>query len=141
MASFNFNALLDHMAQGRINFATDSFKLMLLSAPLTETEKDGFDYRNDITTEITGLGYTAGGAAVTMTKGAIDTANNRLDITGAVVTFSNATITAQAAVIYKSRGGAASADELISHIDFAGTVTSTNGTYTVTPTGQIRLQN
>lgn len=141
MASFNFNALLDHLCRAKINFATDTFKMMLLSAPLAETEKDAFDYRNDITNEITGTGYTAGGKAVALTLGAVDTTNNRIDITADVVNWPSATLSAQAAVIYKSRGGAASADELVSHIDFGGTFPSGGGTYTVTPNGQIRLAN
>lgn len=141
MASFNFNAGIRAIVTGAIDLDTDSFKMMLLSSALTETEKDAFDFRNDIVNEVTGTGYTAGGAAVTLTVAAVDTVNNDVEITCSSPSWASATISAAAAVIYKSRGGASSADELLCHIDFGGTVTSTGGTFTVTPSGSIKFQN
>jgi len=143
MASFNFNAGIRAIVTGQMNLASDSFKMMLLTGTvLGETEKDTFDFRNDITTEVAnGGGYVTGGAAVALTVAAVDTVNNDVEITASPVVWANATISATGAVIYKARGGASSADELLCYIDFSGVVASTNGTYTVTPTGSLKFQN
>jgi hypothetical protein len=43
-------------------------------------------------------------------------------------------------VIYKARGGASSADELIAYLDFSGEVVSSGGTFSVS-TSVITLSN
>jgi hypothetical protein len=89
--------------------------------------------------EITGTGYTAGGvtAAITITK---DTTNDRLDVSLGLVSWAGATFTARKAVYYKSRGGAASADELIAVNDFGSDVTATGATFTLNAS-TLRIQN
>ena len=47
----------------------------------------------------------------------------------------------RAAVVYKRRGGASSADELVAYLDFGGDVTSTSGPFAVTVSTPITLQN
>lgn len=143
MASFNFNAMVHKTVTGAIDFDTDTFKMLLTNGTvLGETEKDTFDFRNDIVTEVAnGNGYTTGGNSVTLTVAAADATNNDVEITASAVSWPTSTITATGAVIYKSRGGVSSADELVCYIDFGGTVSSTNGTFTVTPTGSIKFQN
>lgn len=144
MASFNFNSGIRDCVVGNINLSTDTFKMMLLSGTvLAETEKDTFFKRSQVTTEATGTGYTAGGNAVTLTVEAVASvaSDNALDITASAVSWPSSTITATGAVIYKARGGAATADELLCYIDFGGGVSSTAGTFTVTPSGSIKFQN
>lgn len=142
MASFNFNAMVRSLVTGSIDFDTDNFKMLLVTTALTETEKDGWDFRDDVTNEVAnGGGYTTGGEAVTLTVAATDTTNNDVEITAAPVDWTSATITAAGAIIYKARGGASSADELVCFIDFGGDVSSTNGTFTVTPSGSLKFQN
>lgn len=141
MASFNFNAGIRGIVTGAIDLDTDGFKMLLVSSALSETEKDGFNFRDDITNEVTGAGYTAGGAAVTLTVAAQDNANNDVEITCSAASWASSTISAAGAVVYKSRGGASSADDLLCFIDFGGAVTSTNGTFTATPSGSLKFQN
>lgn len=141
MASFNFNSMIRDALTGGIDFDTDGFKMLLVSSVVGETEKDGWSKRSQITNEVTGTGYTAGGASVTLTVAAVDTANNDVEITCSAPSWTAATITAMGAIIYKDRGGASSADELVCFIDFGGAVTSTAGTFTVTPSGSIKFQN
>lgn len=128
MASFIFNSALYDEAKGSIDFDTDTFKVMLLTSTATPN-KDTWTKRSDVTNEVTGTGYTAGGATATVTVGAVDTANDRVDITLGGVTWSTSTITARYAVYYKSRGGASSADELVAVIDFSTDKTSTGGDF------------
>ena len=101
--------------------------------------KDTHDKRDDVTNEVTGTGYTAGGVttACTVTK---DTANDRVTLQFAAVSWATSTITARALVIYKSRGGASSADEIVAYNDFGSDVSSSGGTFSVAAS-TITLQN
>jgi hypothetical protein len=131
MASLIYNSALRDEAIGGINYSTDTFKVMLVTSAYTEN-KDTHLKRSDVTNEITGTGYTAGGNAATVTVGAVDTVNDRVDITLGGTTWPTSTITARKAVYYKSRGGAATADELIGVVDFGADVSTTVGTFTLT---------
>lgn len=139
MASLIFNSALRDEAIGSIDFDTDTFKVMLTTSAYTEN-KDTHAKRSDVTNEITGTGYTAGGNTVTVTVGAVDTANDRVDITLGGTTWPASTLTARKAVYYKSRGGAASADELIAVVDFGSDVVTASGTLTLTAS-TLRKQN
>ena len=138
MASLIYNSAVDDMARGAIDFDTDTFKVMLVSSAYSPN-KDTHDKRDDVTNEVSGTGYTAGGvtSACTVTK---DTANDRVTLSFAAVNWATSTITARAAVIYKSRGGASSADELVCYVDFGGDVSSSSATFSL-GSSTITLQN
>ena len=138
MASLIYNSCIDDMARGAIDFDTDTFKVMLVASSYTPN-KDTHDKRDDVTNEVSGTGYTAGGVAsvCTVTK---DTANDKVTLSFAAVSWATATITARGAVYYKSRGGASSADELVAYVDFAGDVSSTGATFSL-GSSTITLQN
>lgn len=138
MASLIYNSAVDDMARGAIDFDTDTFKVLLVTSSYSPN-KDTHDRRDDVTNQVTGTGYTAGGvtSACTVTK---DTANDKVTLQFASVSWASSTITARAAVIYKSRGGASSADELIAYNDFGADVSTTAGTFTVAAS-TITLQN
>jgi hypothetical protein len=125
------------MARGAIDFDTDTFKVMLVTSSYTP-DKDTHDKRNDVTNEVSGTGYTAGGvtSACTVTK---DTANDRVTLSFAAVSWASSTITARGAVIYKSTG-TASNDNLVAYNDFGSDVASASGTFTV-GASVITLQN
>ena len=139
MASLIYNSCLDDLAKGAIDFDTDTFKVMLVTSSYTPN-KDTHDKADDVTNEVAnGNGYTTGGttSACTVTK---DTANDKVTLEFASVSWGTATITARGAVIYKSRGGASSADELVAYIDFGGDVSSNGGTFSISAS-TITLQN
>lgn len=138
MASLIFNSCIDDVARGNIDFDTNSFKAMLVTSTYTPN-KDTHDKRDDVTNEVTGTGYTAGGVATvcTVTK---DTATDRVTIQFAAVSWVSSTITARGLVIYKSRAGASSADELVAYNDFGSDVSSSGGTFAVAAS-TITLQN
>lgn len=128
MASLIYNRMLELWARGSIDFDTDTFRRSLHTSGYTEN-KDTHDFFDDVTNEVSGTGYTAGGAVTTVTV-TLDTANDRLDITFGTTTWPSSTITARKSVTRKARGGAASADELILVNDFGSDVVSSAGTFT-----------
>lgn len=138
MASIIYNKALDAMARGQVDFDTDTFKVMLVTSSYAEN-KDTHEFRDDVTNEVSGTGYTAGGETVTVTV-TRDDANDRVDISLGAVGWTGSTITARKAVYYKSRGGAASADEVIAVNDFGSDVTSTGGPFDL-PASTLRIQN
>lgn len=138
MASLIFNRALEQWAKGTIDFDTDTFKVMLTTSSYSEN-KDTHDYRDDVTNEVTGTGYTAGGNTVTVTV-TLDTANDRVDISLGGTTWTTSTITARKAVYCKSRGGASSADEIIAVNDFGSDVITSGGTFTLNAS-TLRIQN
>lgn len=139
MASLIYNSCLNDMARGSIDFDTDTFKVMLVTSTYVPN-KDTHTKRSDVTNEVSGTGYSSGGTASTCTV-TNDTANDRITMAFASVNWATATITARAAVIYKSRGGASSADELVAYVDFGADITSTADTFTVTFSSALTLQN
>ena len=138
MASLIYNSAIDEMARGDIDFDTNTFKAMLVTSTYSPN-KDTHDFRDDVTNEVTGTGYTAGGvtSTVTVTK---DTANDRVTIQFGAVSWATSTITARGCVYYKSRGGASSADEIVAYVDFGSDVSSSAGTFSVSAS-TITLQN
>lgn len=116
--------------KGDIAYDSDTFYVMLLTSSYT-ANFDTHDFRDDLTNEVTGTGYTAGGQSVTVTVGSFDTTNNRWPITLGGGTWTTSTITARYAAYYKRRGGASSADELIGLNDFGSDVSTTAGTFTL----------
>lgn len=137
MASLIYNSCIDDMARNAIDFDTDSFKVMLVTASYSP-DKDAHLKRSSVTNEISGTGYTAGGvsAPVTVTK---DTANDKVTIEFAAVSWASSTITARGAVYYKSTGNAAN-DCLVAYNDFGSNITTSNGTFSLAAS-TLTLQN
>ena len=75
--------------------------------------------------EVTGTNYTAGGEAMTGMAVTLDGSTAIFDADN--VSWANATITAQAAVIYNTNFSNAA----IAVLDFGGNKTSTNGTFEI----------
>lgn len=122
-----FTSFTDDVLRGNINVATDTFYAMIVGASYTPN-KNTHTKRSDVTNEVTGTGYTAGGkqCTLTITK---DTANSRVQVAMAALNWATSTIAnAQKCVVYKRRGGAASADELVGYIDNGAPVSTSAGT-------------
>lgn len=138
-ASLIYDSFFTDVFAGNIVVNTDTFKCQLVTSSYT-ANKGTHDKRDDITNEVTGTGYTAGGTTCTV-SGAVDTTNHRYDVTITGPSWTTSTITARAMVISKSRGGAASADNLVAYIDFTSDVSSTAATFAVTVTSPLRITN
>jgi len=60
MPSLIYNSFFEDLARGAIDLDTDTIRVMLVTSSYTEN-KDTHTKRSDVTNEITGTGYTAGG--------------------------------------------------------------------------------
>ena len=136
--SLTYTSFYYDICTGAVDLDTDTFKMLLVTSSYTPDKIH--DKRNDITNEVSGTGYTAGGNAVTVTV-AQDNTNSRVTIDFTVTSWTSSTITARGGVIYKSRGGASSADELVCYLDFGDDVTSSAGTFAVLVADPMVLQN
>lgn len=139
MSSVNYNSCIHDLALGNINFGSDTFYAMLVTSAYTP-DKDAHLKRSNVTNEVTGTGYTAGGAATACTV-AKDLVNDKITLTFAGVTWPAASITARGAVIYKRRGGASTADELVAYVDFGADIASTNGDFVASFSTPLTIQN
>ena len=110
------------------DFTADTFKLALFT---NSASLDATTTAYSTTNEVTGTGYTAGGNALNTYVTTQDNTNNRATWDAADTSWTSATITARGAVLYRARGGAATADELICALDFGSDQTSTNGTFSI----------
>ena len=131
MASVLYNSFKRDVQNGAIDMDTDTIKVMLVTSTYSPNI-DTHTKRSDITNEVSGTGYTAGGAALANKTVTADNTNDRGVFDADDTSWTTATITARGAVLYKSRGGAASADELICYVDFTSDYTSTAGTFLIT---------
>lgn len=131
MANAIFNSFKRDIANGSIDLDTDTIKLMLVTSTYVPNI-DTHTKRSDVTNEVVGSGYTLGGAALANKTVTVDNTGNTGVFDADDLTFSTATITARGAVLYKSRGGASSADELIAYLDFGSDIASTAGNFLVT---------
>lgn len=130
MADVIYNSFKRDIMNGSIDLDTDTTKVMLVTSTYTPNQ-DTHTKRSDITNEVSGTGYTAGGATIASPTVTVDNTDNEGVFDGADVTWATSTITARGAVLYKSRGGASSADELICYLDFVSDKSSSAGDFTI----------
>ncbi|MEW6583929.1 MAG: hypothetical protein AB1416_14335 [Actinomycetota bacterium] len=106
------------LATGSIDLDADTFKLMLVTNA-NPPDLDADDFRDDRTTgEVAnGSGYATGGVTLTGVAVTYDSASDqvRFDCADPSWTFTGA-VTWRYGDVYKSRGGAASADELLASL-------------------------
>lgn len=140
MASKLYGNFLLKALNKEVDFDSDTIKVALVSSSYTP-DQDAHDYFNDVSTyEVTGTGYTAGGATLASKTATYDSATNVVILDAADTTWASSTITARYAVIYDSTG-TASTSPLIGYVDFGSDQSSTSGNFTITwdSTGIVRI--
>ena len=131
MANAVYNSFKRDIMNGSIDIDTDAINVMLVTSAYT-VDIDAHTKRSDITNEVVGTGYAAGGQALAGKTATVDNAVDKGIFTASNASWPGSTITARGAVLYKARGGAASADELIGYVDFGSNIVSTAGTFLIT---------
>lgn len=122
-----------NLMKGNIDMDSDAFKASLHTSSYSPNI-DTHDFFDDCTNELsTAAGYTAGGKALSGMAVSYDAASDqaRWDLDDISWTVTGAGFTFRHCVIRKSRGGAASADELLCWIDMGADVAVSAGTYTL----------
>lgn len=93
---------------------------------------DTHDFRDDITNEVSGTGYIAGGATLTTTEVTVGSpAAGQLKWDHDDVSWASSTITSAMALIDYFNVGTAGTDQLIAELDFVTGVSTVNGLLTV----------
>jgi hypothetical protein len=140
MASKLYGNFLLKALNKEVDFDSDTIKVALVSSSYTP-DQDAHDYFNDVSSyEVSGTGYTAGGATLASKTATYDSATNVVILDAADTTWASSTITARYAVIYDSTG-TASTSPLIGYVDFGSDQSSTSGNFTITwdSTGIVRI--
>jgi hypothetical protein len=141
MASKLYGNFLAKALNKEVDFDSDTIKVGLVSSSYTPNQ-DTHDYWDDVVSyEVTGTGYTTGGATLASKTVTYDSANNVIVLDAADVTWSSSTITARYAVVYDDSGSTNAAKALIGYVDFGSDQSSTNGNFTITwdSTGIVRI--
>lgn len=132
MASLIYNDFKEKILNGSIDLDTDTIKVALVTSSYTP-DKDAHDFFDDVTNEVSGTGYTAGGATLSVTISQ-DNTNDRGVFDAVDTSWTSASIAnVYAAVVYKSTG-TASTSPLIAYIDLNSETAFSvvNGTLTIT---------
>jgi len=106
-------------AANRVDWATDTIKVALVSSSYTPDQDNDTYFSTPATYEVTGTGYTAGGATLGTKSVNYDAASNVTSLRAATTTWSSATVNASYAVIYKSTG-TNSTSPLLGYVDLGG---------------------
>lgn len=122
---------LKSMASGLMDLSSDTLKVMLCTSSYTP-DQDAHQFKSSVTNEVSGTGYTAGGATLGSVTLTYTAGTNTLAFDAADVTWSTSTITARYAVVYDSTPGTDATDPLICYVDFGADVSSTAGNFTIT---------
>jgi hypothetical protein len=131
VTAFLYGSVPAKLANKEIDWDTDTVKVALCTSTYTPAQ-DTHDYFNDITNEVTGTGYTAGGATLASKTVTYTAGTNTTTFDAADVSWTSSTITARYAIIYVDTAGASSTDPLIGYVDFGENVSSSSGTFSIT---------
>lgn len=140
MASKMYGQMLAKALNKEVDFDSDTIKVMLTTSSYTPNQ-DTHAYKSDVTNEVTGTGYTAGGATLASKTLTYDAASNVIVLDAADVTWASSTVTARYAVIYDDTPATDATKPLLGYVDFGSDQSSTNGNFTITwdATGIFRI--
>lgn len=132
MATGNVYGLFQQsLANKEIDWNSDTIKVMLCTSAYTPNQ-DTHQYKSDVTNEVTGTGYTAGGATLTSCTSAYTTGTNVQKLDAADTVWTTSTITARYAVIYDATPATDATRPLIAYIDFVTDQSSVGASFTIT---------
>jgi hypothetical protein len=117
------NALKNDLALDLDDTTADRFKVMLVTSSYTP-DFGTHDFKADVTNEVSGTGYSAGGESLTSVT--LTQSGGTITFDAADVTWASSTITARGAVIYDD---SLTDDPLIAYIDFGADKSSSAGDF------------
>lgn len=144
MADFTYNNWFERAYDGSgDNLANggDTIKIALLTSAYTP-DRDTHDFFDDLTNEVVGTGYVAGGATIANQSWVQNDTLDKAVYNGDPVEWPGSTITARYGVVYKDTGTPGTSP-LIQLLDFGGDQSTSGSTFKITPdaNGYFRLGN
>lgn len=134
-----YGMFLQSLLTGDYDYASDTFKVMLTTASYIP-DVDNHAHINDVTHEVVGTGYTAGGAALTGLSPSYDASNHWFVLNAPNVMWSAATVSFRYAVVYKATG-VSGTSILVGYLDFGTTQNVTGSDFGIAfPQGVIRVK-
>jgi hypothetical protein len=127
MADIIYTSFKRRLGDGTFDLDADTFKCALLTA--SHTPSAAHTVFADLTGEVSGTGYTAGGT--TLTNVTWTTAGTTAVLDADDPAWTGATVTARYAVVYKSGTANGLANPLVCLLDFGADTGVTGGTFTV----------
>ena len=124
-----YNGYKNNVLEAGVDLINDTIKVALVTSSYT-FDQDSHENFDDITNEVVGTGYTAGGQALTTKTVTKDNTNDRAVFDADDAEWAASTLTARGAVLYKDTG-VASTSRLIWFIDFGGDQTTSAATFAV----------
>lgn len=113
-----------------MNLLTDTIKVMLVTSTYTP-DQDVHDYKDDVTNEVSGTGYTAGGAQITTDTFTYTAGTNTWAYDGDDTSWSSSTITARTAVGYDSTPATDATRPLLFYQQETVDIVSNNGLWSI----------
>lgn len=132
---FMYGHALEKVMDGTIDLDTDSFRIALVTASYTPAQFTDDAWSDISANEVSGTGYTANGAALSMS---LSRSSGAVTVDNADVTWSSSSITAKYPVIVHDANGNGTLDTTDIPVfycdanDGGGSVTSTAGNWTIT---------
>jgi hypothetical protein len=123
------NAPKNFLGGASIDLDSDTLKVMLCTSLYTPNQNT-HAFKSDVTNEVTGTGYTAGGA--TLGSVTLATSGTVTTLDAADTSWATSTITARYAVIYDSTPASDATRPLLAYVDFGADVVSSGGTFQIT---------
>ena len=131
VTAFWYGRALMKALNKEINWASDTIRVMLCTSTYTPNQHT-HEYKSSVTNEVTGTGYTAGGAALGSKTMTYDQANKRITLNAGEVVWPNSSITARYAVIYNATPTTDATRPVLGYVDFGQNMTSSNGDFKIT---------
>lgn len=134
-----YGSVLTQVWTGGINWSSDTIKCTLHDSSYVPNQ-DTHDFYNDVSSEVSGTGYTAGGLTITGKTLTYDAPTNSLIIDCADPVWPSATLTGVRYAVFRKDTGTASTSPLIGYLDFESdqAVSGANLTIIIPATGLLR---
>ena len=131
VTAFVFPLVFTAAFNKEIDLLDDAIKCALTTSTYA-VDQDTHDYFSDVTNEVVGTGYTAGGATLANDTITYTAGTNVWKYDADDTSWTTATITARFAVVYDSTPATDATRPLICYQNFGADVVSTAGTFLIT---------
>lgn len=113
-----------------VNFLSDTIKVLLTTSSYTPNQ-DTNAFKSDVTNEVTGTGYSAGGMTLASKTLTYNSGTKTITFDAADVSWTSSTITARTAVVYDGTPGSDATRPLFVYDQSSTDVVSTGGTWAI----------